>query len=517
MVLKKHLLALVILLGLGLFAMKTFYGPHYFDGHDAQAHLVRLYQYDLVLKDGQILPQWANGLLAGRGYPVFIFVYPLPYFIAEVFHLFGLSLAVAIKLTFVLSYLVSLVGMYFLSGFTGAILWGFAPYMFVKIFIAGSLGVVVSFAIIPWFFLSVVKKNYLGVTISLALWIMSHPGKLVIFGPLILLFFLTHLKNYRQLLLSFLLAFGLSAWYFLPANLELSFTHFKEFVSHNYVNDFVSFSRLLYSKWGTNAPGWGDNPLSQQVGIAQWLAIGLGVIYWRKLWPYLLVFSLSIFLMLAPSKFIWDLPTPLQSVSTPWRFLSLAVFSAALAGGWLVKLIKVKKWRYFVTGLLIVLALYGNRNHLRINDVRNYDQKFLQNYLGVATGWNEYLPIWVKDVPDKFPLSKLEVINGDCQINFLSVKCLIPSTLQLNTAYFPGWQVKVDNKITQINPGENGMITFSVPAGDHQLTAKFSDTPLRRFSKIISLLSLFSVIVYYSRYRLNHIKKVFFAHMRVKR
>ena len=101
MVLKKHLLALVILLGLGLFAMKTFYGPHYFDGHDAQAHLVRLYQYDLALKDGQILPQWANGLLAGRGYPVFIFVYPLPYFIAEGFHLVGFSLAVAIKLTFV--------------------------------------------------------------------------------------------------------------------------------------------------------------------------------------------------------------------------------------------------------------------------------------------------------------------------------------------------------------------------------------------------------------------------------
>ena len=76
---KKHLLALVILLGLGLFAMKTFWGPHYFDGHDAQAHLIRLYQYDLALKDGQILPQWAAGLLAGRGYPMFIFAYPLPY------------------------------------------------------------------------------------------------------------------------------------------------------------------------------------------------------------------------------------------------------------------------------------------------------------------------------------------------------------------------------------------------------------------------------------------------------
>ena len=505
MVLKKHLLALMILLGLGLFAMRTFWGPNYFDGHDAQAHLVRLYQYDLALKDGQILPQWAGDLLAGRGYPVFIFAYPLPYFIAELFHLTGFSLAVAIKLTFVLAYLISIVGMYFLSGFVGAILWGFAPYMFVKIFITGSLGVVVSFAIIPWFFLSVIKKNYLGVTIFLTLWIMSHPGKLVIFGPLLLLFFLKNWKNYRQLLLSFLLAFGLSAWYFIPANLELAFTHFKEFVSNQYVNDFVSFTRLLYSKWGTNAPGWGDNPLSQQVGIAQWLAICFGFIYWRKLWPYLLSFAISIFLMLSVSRFVWDLPTPLQSVATPWRFLSLAVFSAALAGGWAVKLIKAKTWRYLAAGLLIVLALYGNRNHLRINDVRDYDQNFLENYTGVATGWNEYLPLWIKDTPHEFPQYKLEVLSGDCQVDYPSVECLKTSTLQLNTAYFPGWQVKVDNKITQINPGENGMITFSVPAGDHQLTTKFSDTPLRRFSKIISLLSLFSIIIYYFFHRANHV------------
>ncbi|MCG2691460.1 hypothetical protein L6272_01390, partial [Microgenomates group bacterium] len=111
--LKKHLLALIILLGLGLFAMRTLYGPEYFDGHDSVAHLVRLYQYDLALKDGQLPPRWAGGLLAGRGYPVFIFAYPLPYFIAEAFHLIGFSLAVAIKLTFVLSYLVSIIGMYF--------------------------------------------------------------------------------------------------------------------------------------------------------------------------------------------------------------------------------------------------------------------------------------------------------------------------------------------------------------------------------------------------------------------
>jgi len=467
-------LKLLALLLLGLFAMRTFWGPDFYDGHDSQAHIVRLWQFDKALKDGQFPPQWAPDLYAGRGYPVFIFAYPLPYFVAEGFHQLGANLAVALKLTIVLSYLTSIVGMYFLSGFVGAILWAFAPYMFVKIFITGSLGVVAAFAFIPFFFVAVKRKNWLGAAVFLALWILSHPGKLVVFSPLLLLFFLQNIKNWRRFFAAIILALGLSAWYFLPANLELPFTHFKEFVSNQYINDFVPFSRLLYSKWGTNAPGF-DNPLSQQVGIAQWLAIGVSLFFFKKLWPYLLVFGLSIFLMLEPSKFIWDWPTPLQEVATPWRFLSLAVFSAAWAGGLAVKMIKNKFLRITVYILLITLALYGNRNHLRINEVRVYDQEFFDNYTGVATGWNEHLPIWVKTVDyDRSTQTR----EG-----------------RLNLLYYPGWRVTIDGKETPIQPGDNGLITFSVPEGEHQIEAKFTDTALRRFSRVISLISLVGFLV----------------------
>lgn len=554
MVLKKHLLALIILLGLGLFAMKTFWGPNYFDGHDAQAHLVRLYQYDLALKDNQILPQWAGGLLAGRGYPVFIFAYPLPYLLAESFHLAGFSLAVAIKLTFVLSYLVSVIGMYFFAttywgsknaGFLSALLWSWAPPIFEKIFIGGALGEIMGYAFIPWTFLSLHKlfkqpnfKNSLFLTLSLSLWSLSHLLNPIIFSPLLLIFFFSQLlaaKNktlcLKWLGLSGLLTLGLTAWFIVPAALEIKFTHFQEFVVNQYSSQFVSLKRLLYSKWGTDAPGWGNNPVSQQVGVAQWLAIGLAAglailkptrsVLEGKAYPFLLSFVISIFLMLSVSKPIWDLPTPLQNVSTPWRFLSLAVFSAAMAGGYVVKKIEKNKLLEFTACLLlIVLAIYGNRNHLRINDVRNYDLNFLQNYTGVATGWNEHLPIWVKETPHEFPVAKLEVLDGDCQIDQgiiksnlqeFSVNCQQESFLQLNTAYYPGWQGTVDGKniLSEIKSNldqSNGMMQFKISSGQHQLTASFKDTPLRRFSKIISLLSLFSVIIYYSFHRLNHVK-----------
>lgn len=468
---KRHWFNLLVLLVLGLFAMRTFWGPDFYDGHDSQAHIVRLWQFDKTLKSGQFPPAWAPDLYAGRGYPLFIFAYPLPYYVAESFHLIGANLAVSLKLTLVLAYFSSLVGMYFLSGLVGAILWGFAPYVFVKIFITGSFGVVVSYAFIPWFFWAVKQKKWLGTSIFLSLWIMSHPGKLVIFGPLLLLVFLQNRLHYRRFLFSVLLALGLSAWYFLPANLELPLTHFKEFVSHGYVNDFVPFPRLLYSKWGTNAPGWGENPLSQQVGIAQWLAIVLSLFFWRRLRPYLLVFSLSIFLMLPQSKFIWDLPTPLQQVSTPWRFLSLAVFTSALSGALAVKMIRIKLWRYLAASLLIGLALYGNRNHLRINEVRVYDQEFFDNYTGVAAGWNEYLPIWVKKIDYDQPKTELD-------------------RNQINTLYYPGWQVKVDGQKVPISPSDNGLIEFSLPPGESQIEAKFVPTWWRRLAQGISLLSI---------------------------
>ncbi|MFH2062035.1 MAG: hypothetical protein ABIJ43_03550, partial [Candidatus Beckwithbacteria bacterium] len=448
---KKNCLYLVILISLSLFATRTFFTPDYFDGHDAQSHLIRLWQYDKAIKDGQFPPRWAGDLLAGRGYPVFIFTYQLPYTIAESFHLLGFSLPISIKLTFIISYLASTLAMYVfanqyfksrLSGFISALLWSWAPFIFVKIFITASLGVVVSYAFIPLVFLFLYRtlnkpnlKSALFLSLFLTAWILSHLGTLIIFSPLLLLFFLFYFnkKALKYLFFSALIAFGLSSWYLIPLLTLAKFTHYKDFVLSQYDFQFVPFMRLLYSKWGTGIPNQSNQPLSQQVGIAQWLAVIFTLInpkgsvlkgrtLLKQSGPFLLSFVLSIFLMLSISKPIWDLPTPLQSVSTPWRFLSLSVFSAAILAGFLVKNIKTHFLKLSVFLLLVILSLYGNRNHLRINEAVNYNQGFFDSYTGVATGWNEHMPIWVKDIPKEFPDNKVEVISGDCAITNLIFK-----------------------------------------------------------------------------------------------
>jgi len=534
--LKKHFKFLIPLLILVLFSMKTFWGPEYFDGHDAQAHIVRLQQFDLSLKDGQFPPRWAGDLLGGRGYPVFIFTYPFAYTLAESFHLIGFSLAVSIKLTFITSYLLTTFFMYAFAstlwkskqaGFLSALLWSYAPPIFEKIFIGAAMGAVVSFIFIPLTLLLILKaikkpnlKHSSLLAISLALWIHSHIITLIIFSPLIALFIISLcyraknlVKIIKHLLIGGFLALLLSTWYLVPAFLELKYTHFQDFVFDQYPDQFVSLKRLLYSKWGTDAPGWGNNPVSQQIGIAQWLAAGFAatLLFLKKfkplslkLLPFLLTFILSVFLMLKISQPVWDLVTLIRPVGIPWRFLSLAVFTSAVSGGFLMVVIKKPVLKNFIFIFLIALTLYANRNHLRVNQKILYPDDFFKNYQGVATGWNEHLPIWVKDYDPTFPENKVETMSGSCQTSDSKIKsnlqtfkadCSQESVIQLNTAYYPGWQLTINHQdvtdqVKQSLDQSNGMIRFTLDQGKHQVTAQFKDTPLRQITKYISLLTI---------------------------
>ncbi|MFH2061565.1 MAG: hypothetical protein ABIJ43_01120, partial [Candidatus Beckwithbacteria bacterium] len=183
---------------------------------------------------------------------------------------------------------------------------------------------------------------------------------------------------------------------------------------------------------------------------------------------------------------------PLQSVSTPWRFLSLSVFSAAILAGFLVKNIKTHFLKLSVFLVLVILSLYGNRNHLRINEAVNYNQGFFDSYIGVATGWNEHMPIWVKDIPKSFPKSKVEIISGECALSNLITKsnltsfnanCQKESIVQINTAYFPGWQIFVDDKniteqVKQTLEISNGMIRFTIKKGKTSVKTTFDNNLL---------------------------------------
>ena len=76
-------------------------------------------------------------------------------------------------------------------------------------------------------------------------------------------------------------------------------------------------------------------------------------------------------------------------------------------------------------------------------------------------------------------------------------KAETPSTVRLNVFNFPGWEVKIDGKREEIkdnNPLK--LIAFDVPSGVHEIKVRFSNTPVRNFANVVSLISLMFLIYY---------------------
>src|SRR5258708_6749493 len=138
--------------------------------HDGQDHVARIANFYANLQWGVIVPRWAENLNWGYGHPILMFLYPLPSYIASFFHFFTFSFVDSTKLVFGMSFILSGVTMYlwlneFLrkdAAFVGAILYIFAPYRFIDLYVRGAIGEHIAFVFPPlvlFFLLRIAKKN----------------------------------------------------------------------------------------------------------------------------------------------------------------------------------------------------------------------------------------------------------------------------------------------------------------------------------------------------------------------
>ena len=86
-----------IILALSIPAVRYLFVKGYFGVSD-DLHIGWLFEMDRVVKMLQFPPRYVPDLSFGFGYPLFSFVYPLPFYIAETFHLIGFSLVNSVKL-----------------------------------------------------------------------------------------------------------------------------------------------------------------------------------------------------------------------------------------------------------------------------------------------------------------------------------------------------------------------------------------------------------------------------------
>lgn len=532
MKLKYILLFLIILL---LIPLLDFFHPGLPITHDGQDHVARIANFYGNLKEGIMIPRWAQNLNWGYGHPILMFLYPLPSYISSVFHFLGLSLVDSVKLFFVLSFIASGGSMYlwlsrFLSreaAFVGALLYTYAPYRFVDMYVRGAIGEHAAFIFLPlvlYFLYRVFFKNsyfsVVGGACSVAGLLLSHNAISLMFFPLILLYsiylFTQTKRKYlfiSQCFLIIMLGFGLAAFFWIPAFFEGKYTLREIVTKKGYLSSFVTMQSLLFGDWNYG----GNGQFSVQVGVLQWISVAISfpvsILLWKRKKhlgilniSFLIIFFISLLFMLPFSKIIWEKISILQKFQFTWRILSVSVFASAVLGGLVFSIIPEKK-KYFFLIPIVLIILFLNKNYWHARSYLFKQESFYAGIYDGTTDTGESAPIWSVRFMEKRPKAHIEVINGISIIKELEYKITDheykmdvqkKSRVRENTLYFPGWSVYVDGQKSNIefqDPANRGLITFYIPQGMHAVSIRFEETKLRLLADCISFLSLLCVAI----------------------
>lgn len=500
--------------------------------HDGEYHVVRFYEFDKTLRSGDWYPRWAADLNNGYGVPLFNYVYPLPNYIASLFHLFGISFIDAFKLNMFFATLIGGVFFYLwtrefwgeIGGFVASVFYTYSPYHFVDIYIRGSVGEVWAMAFFPAFlwslsaFLKERKSIFVVLSgIFLALIIFSHNILSLMFLPFALsyigfMFYFAKEKKYliRNILYIILFGLGLSAIFWLPALWERQYVTGLQI--YDIKNNFPELYQLLIPSWGSGFSGQNaEDQMSFQIGIANLFAvIGAIIVFLKrkdKAHPkiiifFLILFVLVFFLMLKISLPVWHRVPFMDYFQFPWRLLSLEIIFCSFLAGSITLLFQNKVFILFLILLPFVLDIgYAKSAYYH----QRYDMYYISrsNFIdGTNSPGDLFNTIWFNRGFKK-QNKKASVVNGEIisvtirpTIYTLTLFQKSESSLTVNSAYFPGWEAFVDKKDVKIVPDRNGLISFLVSPGTHLIEVRFKDTPIRSIGVLVSLVTLLSMLFY---------------------
>jgi hypothetical protein len=539
----KKLMIIVLLLGLVMPASWYLFGHGYFIMHD-DLQVMRVYEMSRCFVDGQIPCRWSPDMAYGYGQAMFNFYSALPYYIGQFLRMIiPLSILGTVKSLFIISILLSAIGMYLLGkefwgrlgGLLSAVLYVYAPYHALDVFVRGALAESFALALIPFLWLFLYRlvdkpsyKNFALSAIFLAALLATHNISSLIYAPFSFLwvgFWVVYKKSWKSIInivLSGLLGIGLAAFFLLPAVFEQLLVQINNLIGgySDYHAHFVTLTQLfLERKWGFGPSIFGPyDDLSFQVGWPLWLlavpelVVGIRWVLKKNIKGFLVLgllglFLVSSFLTHSKSLFVWENLPLISFVQFPWRFLGLVIFFLSFAGGSLaVPNVFLRKG---VIAVLIVLTIGLN---LAYFTPRNFSREIRDGDKLTGVGWElqqkaailDYLPKTAEVAPPAEAASQPKVISGigdissfTKQTNRFSFDADIYShaLVVVPVMYFPNWVVIVNNKEVPVEiNGAHGVIAVNLPAGKHIVRGRFTDTPIRSFANWITVLS-FAILI----------------------
>lgn len=531
--------------------------PGFFPMHD-DLQVFRLFEVDKCVHDGQLPCRWVPDAGFGYGYPLMQFYPPMPYYPMELMVLLGFGFFWPVKIIFALAFVFSALGMYLLGkeffgkwgGVIASVLYVYSPYHSVDIYVRGALNEAWGMVWFPFVLLYIYRlivhtvsrhggtiqsnkssrRDFVFLSVALALQISSHNVMTMVFAPsaiLWALFWLWRSKKIlpiRELILSGVLGVGLAAFFFIPVVLEQKFVHVDSMMVgyFNYLAHFADIKQLFISRfWGYGGSTWGpEDGMSFSIGHIQWIAaLFVSVIAFFKIKKQptmsLMIIMTVIFgfvyafLSHGRSVEIWKVIPLLQYAQFPWRLVALIVFYFSFASGYLATLSLPRFTKPFLFSLLIIgtiifnLPFFKVDRHTRVTLGEKLSGLSWENQ--VTGGIFDYLPRSAPKPPGA-PAFTIPVfsegqggilnyrsgtnwLNFDVNVSSASAKVMLP----LYT--FPGLVTKVDGRKVSTEIDEDlGRVIVSVDQGVHHIEAKVGYTAVRLFSDLMTLVSLFILI-----------------------
>lgn len=535
----------ILLLLLLIPSIFDIFKPGYFPMHD-DLQVFRLYEVHKCTLDFQIPCRWVPDAGFGYGYPLMQFYPPMPYYPMELMVLLGLGFFTPVKVMFALAFILSGIGMYLLAkeffgklgGLLSAILYVYAPYHSVDIYVRGAMNEGWGMVWFPFVLLYLYRlitadrrnSDFIFLSIALALQLTSHNVMTLVFAPTAIiwsLFWIWKTKKFsaiKSLILSGLLGVGLSAFFFIPVVLEQKFVHVDSMTVgyFNYLAHFADINQLFFSRfWGYGGSTWGpEDGMSFSIGQIQWILAGLALVLavfrFKKnkttAMMVIMIFAFGLFyafLTHSRSNFIWERVRILQFSQFPWRLVALIVFYFSLAGGYLANIKLPPKILTVLSAILIIFTIGWNyqffrfERHTRITIEEKLAGKEWE--LQVTGGIFDYLPKSAAQPPGdpaftipKFIKGSGGILNYRTGSNWITFDARVSTdsaSVMLPLYTFPGLKTKVDGqKIKADVDPFLGRVVVNLTEGEHRIEARIGYTKTKLISDLLTLISLLILI-----------------------
>ncbi len=384
-----RLLKWIVVAALLGYAMRPLLGPHQISGHSTYSDLVRAEALHAAVSHGDWTPRWLPDFYFGHGSPTFHFYAPGGYYLVELSRLLGASPLWALKIAFLLSWLLGAAATYRLAidlgGRAGATLatlaYGLAPYLLIDVYMRNGIAEVAAFGLFPWVLWATWRtakgprlSSWLLAVAGTAALALTHNITSLLATPILLGLALTageRLRGKGRALTAIGVGLAIAAFFWLPALLDQG----QVSAGQSLTGGYFDYQRHFLDPVGMVTPA-GGGPLvigpreTVSIKFGALLVLGLLAALVALCLPrlrhrlkvsgvvaYFVGATLVCLWMATPlSAFLWGHLPLLRFVQFPWRFLLPATCLAAPLVGLLPRLAP-RRARRLVRYALISLAV----------------------------------------------------------------------------------------------------------------------------------------------------------------